>query len=1726
MQAHFQMNRDHGRRGSTLVVVLALLALLSILGLSFVLFAGSEKTSAENFAAAAESKTRDRPRPTTSVLTRFASRRLLTGSLDSERNSALYGGRHTLLASLVGRDVHPHSGRGVNIIEMPSNSLRTGLPVVDQNYDGQPDAGAGQALLELNDSPSANNGSLPSRPAPDVDYTAPDINSAFLAFNGMTLDPYNRPVHVVIPSFARPQYHRQILTGSRASPLVNWETNPNTSRRVLRPHPQHRDYRPDGVLRISPQDPSGLRYVVSKFDANLLGLSGPFPFGHSEDFNFNGVLDPGEDLNDNGILDAEAHHGVWTLGRWQQSTYYRAGQWVLVSEDNNANGIFDNGETSLVSDQVLDRWYFRVERAGLSSNSSPPNFAAVQVGNVTSNGGTTPVFRRFARFLPRYEFDADPDGDGIKEAVWLDLDFPVQSLGNGKKVVPLFAFTVYDADGLINLNASGNTSGQLNLGGTPFGNGQFISRSNLGLSTSEINPLWALDARPTGDFPINERTPGEVFQDHISQFGHAPSNQMENANMEWWFLQKGLAVRQPGTGSVLSYVPGRHGELARLVSSLNSQSNNPQTYSQPGIAGTDDNLNRDEGEQAPPFDPTFLARARPFVHPLDFRGGGQSIIKQGSTWLPLRYSHPLPIHFAGPPGQIFHNFLQYQNYQAQPTQMTMGGTGATSIRWGQALQGMLMQGSQTTPMVDEQVESIVDDRNRQPSDQLFNASENFFLQASHGDIETTGIDSRLANLMPYNLKINRRADTIRRRLTTDSWDTRDFSRPFHGVVAALDRRRAWEFWQIPNATNRFGNPLYAFPPRFVGAGIGTVTDPFRPTLRKLLEVIANAAPLRRTDLTLVQRKLSLNHIVSTLDVVNGTNTQAPYNRPLTVHPLNPGTTIVPLTWNVNSRTNSNSPPYPPTSPTQREWWARYDRQQMARDIYVLLYTLCGGDDNVNYTTTNDHANTMTTGNNLDRLYTTAQVREMAQFAVNVVDALDRDNVMTRFEYDKNLGPTIDSMSMMNVRTGWNLDDNAWTNDGHTPLTSGAGYNPDYPDDSIERGVVYGVEAQQLTLSEFFAVRTHKITDPNANNIAYNHPATAHDDTEDRVFGYVELTNASPFDVVLAAGHWRIVIQPNIVAANPAQVRQLTLKANALVEAGTQFTIGSCGDDQNPQTGGRFLVDPDYQPGVTVNPNHVLIAPRIEVPGDYLDLILQAGGGGAASPFRISDGAGNDLTSTLGSLLLGTGPANPFSRGNLNVLVRLQRRAHPDRDTSDPLVDGPGVAASYDLDNPWVDVDRMVYARTQAEWEFDIEKADNDSSSMTETHRIRRELYYLRSRQRPQPFNRSGQAYTGSPGGSGARPWETVLTSNLPKITSIGTPNSNSPVNFDRWQPHFDRDFTSLVDLLSVPIYGPHELTNKLDPADPNYHSAGQAKFLNPDFPNNNDPSPRLDNRWTRLLNFLEIPTRSDRFLPAMLPGNRKYRVPGKINLNTIRHPEVLAALLDQRDACITQTGDPIRHLIDINGESSRDWWTQFIRSRDRYDPVSEFFLPGTGHGRPFRSLGLSRFGITGIEHTLLRSIPLDTNTTAGYVKRRLFELGTQDQHNNRSIDHHTRHRLLSRIAGNTTTRSNVFFVFMQVDWFEAHRDRTTGHVRIGAKLETADPQRSFFVVDRSRALEYLQPQHIPRNGTYNIGRVSEDLNNNGVLDPGEDLNSNGTLDLVSTDSIDPEALILYQQTIE
>ncbi|MFP6702623.1 MAG: hypothetical protein VB861_12805, partial [Planctomycetaceae bacterium] len=168
-------------------------------------------------------------------------------------------------------------------------------------------------------------------------------------------------------------------------------------------------------------------------------------------------------------------------------------------------------------------------------------------------------------------------------------------------------------------------------------------------------------------------------------------------------------------------------------------------------------------------------------------------------------------------------------------------------------------------------------------------------------------------------------------------------------------------------------------------------------------------------------------------------------------------------------------------------------------------------------------------------------------------------------------------------------------------------------------------------------------------------------------------------------------------------------------------------------------------------------------------------------------------------------------------------------------------------------------------------------------------------------------------------------------------------------------------------------------------------------------------------------------------------------------------------------------------------------------------LPGMAHSRPFRSLGFAGNGLKSIEDTILRSLPVDKarHQQVGWLEgRRLFQLGTLSQHvdgvypangndpvtgqaedvyKDDRIDYTTRHRLLSKIHGNTTNHSNVFFVFTQIDWFEAHVDDSNGHVRIGSKLKGGPSHRAFMVVDRTRALELVQSSHIPAGGSYSIG---------------------------------------------
>ena len=269
----------------------------------------------------------------------------------------------------------------------------------------------------------------------------------------------------------------------------------------------------------------------------------------------------------------------------------------------------------------------------------------------------------------------------------------------------------------------------------------------------------------------------------------------------------------------------------------------------------------------------------------------------------------------------------------------------------------------------------------------------------------------------------------------------------------------------------------------------------------------------------------------------------------------------------------------------------------------------------------------------------------------------------------------------------------------------------------------------------------------------------------------------------------------------------------------------------------------------------------------------------------------------------------------------------------------------------------------------------------------------------------------------------------------------------------------------------------------------------------------------RLLSLVEVATRTHRQLGDPLKVNR---VPGKINLNGVRDPRVLAGLIDERQVM----GPPERTGVDIDGDGvietglqdllgdtvkdsanntvQRDWWFQFLIARDGLDPTTSLPLPISGFSRPFRDLGSLRydqeFGVqSSIEETILRELPGGIKYTQSQGKgkgkgkakgrtgggsgaagtadgRRLFELATDAEFtaapsSATALESMMRYRLLSKIAGNTTTRSNVFVVQATIGMF-ACKELSNGAVRIGGQMDvdkdgTPDSHRAIFIIDRS-----------------------------------------------------------------
>lgn len=1602
---HPRISHDH-RRGSALMIVMVLMGMLSLLGVLFYTFSAQERSNAEYYSEAAK----DLADPSLDADTLFdwGLEQIIVGTDRRLTNSVLWGSRYSLLSNALGYGLHrpgdlqPFNGEGLNLIIDASGNV-----AVDQNRNGLPDDGSGgesdyRYLLDIVDTEAAPKtydsgerqlvtGNL-YFPQSDVGYTYPDVNNLFLTHVAKVRD-QNGVVHQVVkPAYLAP-----------------------------------------GLLR-----------------APIGGVSAPLVF---EDANYNGVLDAGEDINGNGYLDD------WCINPAYAGRIMRAHPSHLFVPAGGLNGtstrryLTDAEATTLIGPTArgfpfhpMDPTYDTATTGGAGAA-----YTAGRMGPYSGIGATNNTDDPI-------QFDYDNDGDNFREAILMDLDFPVQQDSLGNLFVPMFLITIHDQDGLINLNAHGNlakllygpndmalANTPLSSATNPFGtdyNGQFnfISQSNLGLSPSEVNPLWALNAR----IGVDNGATSTVFNQHAQFFGAYPNATPamnppwgETANMELAWAKIGRMGYSPsGTGAasdVIDLFPGVYGEEGNLYSALQGgtlSGAGGQSLPRPGVPLQDDNQDVDEGQGSIPF----------FQHPLDYKGEGSY----------LNPGNPKQINWSTAVGP--NRWIKYTKYGDNASVSTGG-----NIRWGQNALGLM--DSPITQGLGDDTNEIAYYADRQDIDNLFQPDEMLYLNLNNSEIDRLNVTSRLTKLLPFNfartVNDNARADSIRRKFTVQSHDRKSFGLPVS--VRAMGPLGTGQEYSLDTVTG-----THKFPPQFgTTARYSYATlaeDPFRYATRSLLEV-ERVDQVGQQLSNRYQRKLSINHLLT-----GDANSQIE-NRRLTPHPDDPGSAVISSVSNVTN--------YPPTTAAGQEYWARIDRQRLARDIYVMLYLMGHGDDTKNTALTSNANPSLTTDGST--LYSEPQLREMAQFAVNLVDSMDRDSVITRFEYDKDLSD------------GWNLDDNPYGTLEATPyLSSSTQYNADYPNDSATRGEVFGVERLDMSLSESLFIQAKKSQTATAQN--YNQ-TNFDESTNDRFFIYVELRNHSPFPITINSAKecWQIVLRQEASGAmNPAWERRLTLKDNTLTINNTSdpYVIGSTDATTSSSAFSRstFAVDPAWAgaPTARVAPNKPATATVLDCD---LDLIETTN---PSTVFKIENESGTDITATAGAMLSAFTGTTPIANtgANATLKVQLRRRAHPTRTTADPT------------DNPWVEVDSMVLSRTDG-YGYTV----FDMGAMPSATIAAQQLKKVVGRERPQPLD-GGLSEAASTG-------TTVATT----LNTLGQKNSNSPSVFNLWQIHFDRDYASVMDLLYLPLFGPHQLTaltrsafmesplNQVknpvlnagwttggSPGTPYSIAAKSAasRFMVPEDPANitsTAPNRYLDNRWHRILELVEVPTRTNVNLGVGTDLSIS-RVPGRINLNTVRHADVLAALLDDGklmslNLTSSSTADPDAPSIDdIYDGTNRDWWRQFLLSRDLPDPYGvnngvSLPLPGLPGSKPFRSLadvGYQNPSSGGkhasIEDTILRGLPVDSTTVPRTDStRRLFEVGTLLEHQGSSatpIDPYIRNRLLSKIAGNTTTRSNCFGIFISVKYFQAVEQN--GAIRIGGPLngKPTPEHRGFFVVDRSK----------------------------------------------------------------
>ena len=1818
------------RHGSTLVIVIALLGLLAFMGMVFFTFASQDRASSEYFSDAAKTAVPDDENLFDWGLRHVligpsAQERNSILYSPSQRHSAVKGVFGSDIYPHTGAGVTVIlDGSGVPIVPGAGPDVENPLNMVDS-----PKAWGLQPVQNTANNELSRLFRLRGResilPEPDVDYTSPDINTMFVAYRGwairdnaefdqngnntfdlsedrngngtgfdLNITPRYEAVPITIPSYFRPQYMKT-AGSTRGGHFVptdpNWVTtdplNTTFAARSFRPHPAHKTRNFDsGAILPRYLDAAAAAALSPPLASGGFSFVPPSSTHPAQDPAVNGELGiftgshPSVielDVDNDGFVEADGNktnEGIWldldfpvqelidTSGTTRtyvvlhSFTIYDLDSLINTNIHGNLTGLGRDGTmTALVAGGAFGNQMLSKSNLGLGPNEINPTYALRRDVRTDAQMllATPPTFQSTIptavadQFIAHFgRLPANAIEQANMELVWL-------LMGQGK----------FDASNVLDDMYPGRWG--------------------------DVRSLYtALNSKNVADYPRPGRGDNQTV---VASAGSGARFGGNTATAG----RGGYDDNQDRFEGEASTALGKYRPFGHPTDFAGGGRHTTNTLS--GFTGLRGTTAAGGGGNALTPDLINLDPLNP------------------ASW--LRYTGYSLTREVAPATASIDPFRAYSRYIFGTNQI-----------YDAATEG-LMQTPFFDPLMEDPLEQIFDPSFAlRPQDNAFGPQDTFALHMDGGDISSSHEtpSRRITELAPFAAEASNRN---REMLTTYSSAYRyvPFLHP-HGSDGRPGRRgidddgdglvdeadeifsaadltdvpaRWWEFSSDADGADRLdasGNPgtdgfpdgdgNSEFPPKFgsteaLGRPYGK-NDPFRPQVRRILTVEAG-----ENRGIIGQLPLSINHMLDVdrtpLTPIEGTKEFLYFMqrsglkfRGLTEHPsahvdadnaaaLDLASTDLPV-YDPATNPADKLPAYPPQTVAQREFWARRDRQQMARDIYVLLYTLGGARKHdpahiADYRRTNDpnlaegaafvgavdpndasYADELAYLSTPQPLYTHRQLRRMAQFAVNLVDAMDTDNIVTKFEYDKNLGPADPG----GTSGGWELDDNPFTDADNVDATSSAAITENglYPEDSDGRGVVFGVEAQQLALSEVLAIRSKEITTGTQNNAA-----TQYTDDENRDFLYVELQNMLPMPVDLATDRsidtqpdkavWRLVRNkrdsgtsvmnnsgdPSIVIAN---------HADNLVDGGGRFSLSVASDatltssaffvdlgdaSTNVFDGVYELVAPDV-PGVLDSAAAAATEPLTDLDLLHMDHIgrfaVVNGPFLDAAPAALPTGAygGN---ATFDELRPGSFAANPAQAGFDLV---LQRRMNPDL---------PSLLPS---DNPWIEVDRMKVEFKDFELTENgppSEVFDNITTPSTPTGQV----VAIKSRERIEPLSGSTEVFNSD--AKAATPHrlntikgiETALNNDLLGVNSRKITNrtlhvsiTNPAIAFNIWQPHFDRDYASSADLLGLPVFSPYTLTQHIENARlaPYQQIAGDptraidlrsaaSLFLMPDFPDvgGNDPlNEARDNRWYRMLQFVEVPSRVHRMLGNYLTLNR---MPGKINLNMIRHREVYAGLIDSPflmdvpdtiDATPHFTGTPpdLGNSFEDGpftfpaGGGSPDRWQEFITERDgitrSHDPgvpsrspagAAQFLIPGMPNAVPFRSLASRDEFQNPLQSTVFRTLRedlLDGGSPDPLTNRNWLEIGTVGAHQtpNRSTTTMEKYQLLGKLQNNTTTVSNCFIVFATAGYFEAKEHTTApniGLVQVGGPLDvdgdgaTADDRkRAVFIIDRTEAL--------------------------------------------------------------